>query len=424
MCEQSSRKRFITCADVVALWATMSPAMLFVHDSSSSIKLVAVAYPLAAVYAVIRLCSAPLRTILCRTLQQDKLYWICAAFFVVCTVASVVNSNAPLVTMRHTCLLCGTIVIGLYFGCRYSITALMNVLLLALLSVSLASIFLCLINPDIAIMHSPPFHHLHQDRWRGVFTHKNWLGLYMGLLATVAIAHVLVQNIKPMNFIAITLALMASLFLLLKAQSTTALISLSLSVAVILCGLVCHRNQKAIRWRNRSLLLILPLLSACILGNSMSVNLSTPTDVEKPGFSRDSSLSGRVSHWVHVTEAITNKPWRGHGYETFWHTEDANIIHSKNQWIAHKAHSGWLDVMLDLGVAVGTMIILWMAWGLWRVAALAKRNIYFIAPTALTVYMFSSNSTESLLPNHSGLLFVLLIALYAITSRHKSESSI
>jgi len=383
MREQSSETRSIICADVIAVWVTISPAILFIDGKSLPNNLIAVAYLLTTAYTAIRLCSTPLRTVLLRTLQRDKLYWICAAFFVVCAAISIVSSNAPLVTLRYTFLLCGTIVIGLYFGCRYSSTALLNLLVLALLPISLLSIIFCVTIPDVAIMHSPPFHQLHDERWRGAFTHKNWLGIYMGLLATITIAHVLVQNIKLTNSIAIALALLAALFLLLKAQSTTALISLTLGTAVILYSLFFH--QRANLWRTRAIMLTLPLLSACILDNSMSLNLSHNTSMEKPGFSRDSSLSGRVPHWAHVTEAISNQPWRGHGYETFWHTDDANFIHDRNQWIAHQAHSGWLDIMLDLGVVIGATIILWMVWSFWRVATLAKYNKNFFicsVPTA------------------------------------------
>ena len=122
-------------------------------------------------------------------------------------------------------------------------------------------------------------------------------------------------------------------------------------------------------------------------------------------------------------EAIITKPFRGYGYETFWHTADAQVIHKKNHWVTNQAHSGWLDIVLDLGIPIGLLVIIWMLWTFQRIVNLARRNRAFVAPAAVTLYMFIANCTESLLPNHSGLLFVLLIALGAIASRQNFNST-
>jgi len=376
----------------------------------------------------VRLYFSPLNAVLVTTLQRDKTYWMWAALLVVAAFASAAYSASALTTLRHACLLSGSVIIGLYLGCQYSSSSLLKLLVLALVPLAMLSIFLCATEPGTAIMHSPAFHQLHEGRWRGVFTHKNWLGLYMGLLSVALATSALMQRARSISYSVVLLAvLLMTLLLMLKAESTTAVVAMTLSFGAIICAsLVVKAHEKRL-WKISAGLLAVPLLSACLLDQSMFLDSSQTTPKEtvttqSHGFSRDSTMSGRVPHWVNVQQAINSKPLRGYGYETFWHTSDAQVIHKKNQWVTGQAHSGWLDAILDLGLPVGLLVIAWMFWTFQRMVQLASRNRAFVAPAAVMLYMFVANCTESLLPNHSGLLFVLMIALGVVASRQRSHS--
>ena len=414
-------------ADVLVLWVALFPTLLFVKSTASSNSIIAAAYLTAIVYAAARLCFTPLKTMLANMFRQDKRYWMWAALLLAATFVSAAYSVNTLTTLRHACLLSGTVVIGLYLGCQYSSSSLFKLLIIALVPTALLSVFLCATDPGTAIMHSPAFHQLHEGRWRGVFTHKNWLGVYMGLLSIVLATNVLTQRVRSAAYsIILLVALLVTLLLVLKAESTTALIAMTLSFSAIICASLFVKAHEKRLWKISAGLLVLPILSACLLDNSTLLN-ATPV-AEKtmaksnPGFSRDRTMSGRVPHWAHVQDAIKTKPLQGFGYETFWHTDDAQLIHQKNQWVTGQAHSGWLDAILDLGVPVGLLVILWMLWTFQRMILLASRNRAFVAPAAVLLYMFIANCTESLLPNHSGLLFVLMIALAVVASRQISDA--
>ena len=415
-------------ADVLLLWVTLSPTLVYIKSATFSSGIIASAYLVAIVYAASRLWYSPLRGVLATMYQQDKWYWLLAIFLVVVAFFSSTHSTDPLTTMRHTCLLSGTAVIGLYLGCRYTGSSLIRLLFFALAPVAVASIYLCVTDPAATIMHSPPFHPLHDGRWRGVFTHKNWLGMYMGLLSVILVGHALVHRISANSHLIILLAtLMLSLLLMLKAESTTALIAMSLTVAAIIGGSISMNAHKKKMWRFSVGILAVPLLSASLLDSSLlsgsHAAIADASANQSHGFMRDGTLSGRVPHWGHVLDAIQAKPWPGYGYETFWHSADAKVIDKKNQFVASQAHSGWLDTFLDFGIAAGLLVIAWMFWTLQRSIYLASRNRAFLAPASVLLYMFIANCTESILPNHSGLLFVLMIAMAAITSRKKLSST-
>ncbi len=422
MTSASNSARATLFADAVMLWITLSPTLLLLNSFASSKAIIATIYLAAIAYAAARICCSPLKAVFAAMFQQDKLYWIWAALLVLAAFVSATYSAAALTTLRHACLLGGTALIGLYLGCQYSASSLLRLLVYALIPAALASIFLCATEPGTAVMHSPAFHQLHDGRWRGVFTHKNWLGLYMGLLSLVLAINVFMHHTRSISYSFIVFAtLSVTVLLVLKAESTTALIAMTLSFsAITFASLIVKTHEKKLRIFSAALLTV-PLLSACLLDSSKLFEQPKTSEItvtkSSHGFSRDSTLSGRVPHWAHVQEAIKTKPFLGYGYETFWHSADAQIIHKKNQWVTSQAHSGWLDIVLDLGIPAGLLVIIWMLWTFQRVAHQAHRNRVFVAPAAVLLYMFIANCTESLLPNHSGLLFVLMIAISAIASR-------
>jgi len=371
----SNPTRATIFTDVLVLWITLSPTLLFVKSAASSNSIIVAAYLTAIVYAAARLCLTPLKTTLANMFRQDKLYWMWAALLLAAAFASIAYSDNALTTLRHTCLLSGTVVIGLYLGCQYSSSSLFKLLIIALVPTALFSVFLCATEPGTAIMHSPAFHQLHEGRWRGVFTHKNWLGVYMGLLSIVLAINVLLQRVRHAAYSLILLAaLLVTLLLVLKAESTTALIAMTLSFSAFICACLIVRAHEKRLWKISAGLLAVPMLSACLLDNSTLLNV-TP-----------------------VAEVTMTK-----------------------SWVTGQAHSGWLDAILDLGVPVGLLVIIWMLWTFQRMTVLASRNRAFIAPAAVSLYMFVANCTESLLPNHSGLFFVLMIALGVLASRQFSN---
>src|SRR5207245_3205821 len=77
---------------------------------------------------------------------------------------------------------------------------------------------------------------------------------------------------------------------------------------------------------------------------------------------KDSTLSGRVDLWMILPSYIAQRPWFGHGFGAFWVQDSVNVfqIWSTVGWEPPHAHNGWLDVLLDLGIAGLTLIVVQM----------------------------------------------------------------
>jgi O-antigen ligase len=91
---------------------------------------------------------------------------------------------------------------------------------------------------------------------------------------------------------------------------------------------------------------------------------------------KDPTLTGRTELWTWVLNAIAQRPLFGWGYLAFWSPDNpaaAEIIRAV-QWVVPEAHSGLLEMALELGF-VGTSYCIfllirafWCAFGALRTA--------------------------------------------------------
>jgi O-antigen ligase len=73
---------------------------------------------------------------------------------------------------------------------------------------------------------------------------------------------------------------------------------------------------------------------------------------------RDATLTGRADLWAMLPAFISERPWLGYGYGGFWVESSPRVdfIWNAIGWAAPHAHNGWLDLLLDLGIAGLTII--------------------------------------------------------------------
>jgi O-antigen ligase len=80
------------------------------------------------------------------------------------------------------------------------------------------------------------------------------------------------------------------------------------------------------------------------------------------------SLSGRVTIWHAVVTMIQDRPWIGHGFGSFWQTQDLlnglgarTHLSEMEKWIddarvINQAHNGYLDLLLSVGI-IGLVLV-------------------------------------------------------------------
>jgi O-antigen ligase len=74
---------------------------------------------------------------------------------------------------------------------------------------------------------------------------------------------------------------------------------------------------------------------------------------------KDMTLTGRTGIWVAVLDSIAKRPLLGYGYQAFWlglEGESYRVILAVS-WVLAQAQNGFLDIMLEDGVA-GLAIVL------------------------------------------------------------------
>ncbi len=395
--------------------------LLFRYVASEHIgKLIC--FALAAGYVCYRLYENPVYlNNIYLTVRADVFFWSLPAIVVVWAFISTFWSPFPIYTLASAGAFSITLLIGLYLGSKYNLIELISLLGVSLSLTMVASLALCIVFPDVAIMSYPAFDLLHDGRWRGVYSHKNWLGLYAGLACTILAGICLLRRDIKLPALAVVIVLLVlAAFLLYKSESTSALIGIT--ICSVFLGISVFRGSIKKSRINSVVVVILLLPFSYSAISELGYRTSGSEDVVTThGFTRTSTFSGRVPHWQYILHESKQQSLIGFGYKAFWRSDYADPIDSQNQWVAVQAHSGWIEAVLDLGVPVAVLAIGWMIIIAYRCL---YRCIYFqeAEPTiifTLILFMFIANTSESLLPGNSGLLMMIFVALCSYRVNNK-----
>jgi len=188
--------------------------------------------------------------------------------------------------------------------------------------------------------------------WHGFFIHKNSMAPFLAL----ALPTVLIFDKNPV-FKWGTLTVMVGLL----AGSTSAT-GISGAFFAVIAWYWLRTYQQQDDDRDSTLLFFVSLLaSVAVIGGAIA-SFATITSA----YGKDSSLSGRTEIWEASLEALSRRPWLGHGYGAlFWRVdvspETAEIWRHVGFEASH-AHNGALDLALQIGL-VGLVVFaaLWIS---------------------------------------------------------------
>jgi O-antigen ligase len=242
---------------------------------------------------------------------------------------------------------------------------------------------------------------------RGVFPQKNVLGMAL-LFTALALSFLVLERGRLRWTDAAWLGLL--LVMLVMARSTT-----SLLLTMVVAGatlLVLWATRGGIWGAMAGLAAAVGLAAGAIV--FAGIGVEGLFDL----IGKDPSLTGRTFIWDGVWQIIASRPLLGHGYSAFW-LENSRQLRSLTElvaWELPNAHSGYLEVLLQLGWAgmalvslmgAATLVLalraMWrgqMALGLWTLLMLGVVGIL--------------NRTESVLLNPDFPMLFWLLALVAI----------
>ena len=189
------------------------------------------------------------------------------------------------------------------------------------------------------------------EPWYGIFTQRNTLGIMMAFAIFV---FYLRSRSDPEEKWSAYLWASLSFLLLFLSGSLTGFLGLW---AVMVGGVLLGNIRRHRRWARRIL-----LATAVIAGVGVYYAASHPASVTS-FFDRDVTLTGRTTIWGASLLLGMDHPWIGHGFNAFWLGDEGpsgqirklagwDVPSAHNGYLETYLHSGWIGVLLLLGVLV------------------------------------------------------------------------
>lgn len=307
---------------------------------------------------------------------------------------SVLWSDAPAISFRRAAALLGSSIFGLYLATRYPRTTLLRLLLAVSVIAIVLSFLVGILLPAYAIDET--------SAWQGVFGQKNQLGHFMALSAALWLVYT--ASCKQHRLLICFGAL--SVVLLLLSHSATAIVLIVTLVAVLALVRL---------WRLQYRIALPILMVIVVVAGYIAVGVASNPGGVTTLLGRDAGLTGRTQLWSLVWQMIRARFWFGYGYGGFWlgFQGPSAPVWRATGWNPPNAHSGYLDLMLDLGV-IGLLIFVPVIVAALRHAfALARRGKTLDAafPLIFLIFFLVSNVTESYLVAYNSLSWVLFVAV-------------
>ncbi|MGB5709357.1 MAG: O-antigen ligase [Waterburya sp.] len=319
------------------------------------------------------------------------------------TAMSFLWSESSALAIRRIIALVGTSFFGLYLASRYTFKEQLRLLGWVMGIIIVLSVVFVVALPKFGIATGN-----HAGAWRGIFTHKNYLGDRMAISGLTFL--VLALDAKRYRWL-LWCTLCSSVILMVLSQSVGAI----LSFVVPLAAFPFYRS---LRWGYRILIpfvIIVFLFVVCSTGW-----MWFHFDAVLISLGKDPSLTGRTEIWSLVIDSIQRNPWHGYGYQTFWQGLEGESAYvwramgmEEGGFRVPHAHNGILQLWLDIGLW-GVVIFL---LGFWNCII---KSLYWIRnsqgncyywPMLYLTYMLITNVSESRLLSYNTLSFALYFSM-------------
>ncbi len=184
-----------------------------------------------------------------------------------------------------------------------------------------------------------------ETMYTGVTDHKNSLGVLSFICFTVFFWNLQSirknKNSHKYEIWIHTLFLFLIAWLLIKAQSATALLCTIIGV-IFLVGFdwsIIRKNVKSI-----SIFIVITICIFTFLQYSMEILQFIVVDL----LDRNLTLTGRTNIWEELL-LIGTDPLIGSGYESYWLGDRVNALKARYVFNLNQAHNGYLEIYLNLG---------------------------------------------------------------------------
>lgn len=361
-------------------------------------------------------------------ITKERLLW----WFLAVALISILWCNVPTVTLRNVFVLSNATLLGIYFAACYSWKQQLQLLAWAFGIITVLSVLFIIFLPHYGVMGLDRFistkaeEMQHTDSWRGIYVHKNHLGLMMSLSGLVffflAKSKDTTFNVKVFD---------SSKFALPSAKKTIFNSWIALVVFSLACVLIVGSDSVS-----SLVFLLVPitfwllyriwcwiytlgvpfLMGSYFITGGLTVLLIIYLEKILAIVNKDFTLSTRTRLWVILWDNIWELPWLGYGYGGFWQVTDASKEIQRTIGAFH-GHNGFLDLWLDLGllglsVFIGSFI---SAWFLAITYFKQTRTIQASWSIAYLLFFLLANISESSLLGQKALWLLYVAVVLSIS---------
>ena len=284
-----------------------------------------------ALYAVVFVFVAVCWRVVLRAAMDAK--WILA--LVAVAVASSAWSLDPVFSARRSLVLLATTVYGIYFGGRFTIPEQLRLLSWAFALVIFSNLFMVILMPQYGVDHG-----VFLGAWLGAFPQKNLTARAM-VVAALVFFFARPSPVSRIRWIGVA----ASLCLVAASRSVTG--SIMVIILIVIITVIASPLSKL---KPTALIPVMSGVGALVIPLAFLIWTHQSQLLALVG--RDSTLTGRTALWSALLPSVFRRPWLGFGFNAFWSgMQGASYsVQLMMGWHMLRAHSGFLDLCLDLGV--------------------------------------------------------------------------
>lgn len=348
-----------------------------------------------------------------------KKNWLVMLFIVIAILSLLWTVNLP-ASIYKVIVLVASSLVAAYIAVSIDLKKFITGLCWYFGIVVFLSFAIALLFPAIGIHDSAP----DIGAWRGIFSHKNFLGSFM-VLGNVTFLFSFTLNtggiIKRVSSAAFYLLTLLLVFL---SHCATAMISLLFIHFLFICILIWKKLEHKLH-KIHYLVFGLVFLAGVLVAYS---NLDLLLGI----FNRNSTLTGRLPMWSYlVSDVQSNHPIQGYGFGATWDQPNFRINVGKaigwSDRMPVSADNGFVDVFMHLGWLgiipfVFSVILASVRSGLY---ALKERTIISFFPSLILIGIFFINIALSFFLEFESFLWILLVfSLFATTTLQKGVYTI
>ncbi|NZD55326.1 O-antigen ligase family protein [Sphaerotilus montanus] len=227
-------------------------------------------------------------------------------------------------------------------------------------------------------------------------SHKNTWGQFMCLCSIVFFNNVLARNNRTLNIP----LLAASLIVLYLSKSATSMLAFSFSSCCLL--LIHGLSSKNMAGKLAVLIVVLTSSVATLVYSIAHGNLpfDALTEMVFKVTDKSTTLTGRTFLWQLMAAEIKYHPWLGTGFGGFWVGLEgaAGVLVRRLDWgPPTQAHSGYIDVVNEVGFAGLAMLCIVLLSHFYRIFALynAENRQHFSLHFSIFTSFLIINYAES-----------------------------